>query len=95
MSGDNHPDSADLPHKGEKLRHLAAPLALIWIGLAAPASAASFAFQFDNGGQGPVGVVIRGLLDDATSSATSVSVTLNDGGGYGLGEYLSVYLGRD
>jgi hypothetical protein len=71
------------------MRHLPALAALIGIGAAAPASAASFAFSFDNGGAGPVGVVIRGLTDEATGPASSVEVTLNDGGGYGLGEYLS------
>jgi hypothetical protein len=71
------------------MRHLTALLALLGIGAAAPASAASFAFSFENGGAGPVGVVIRGLSDDGTGPASSVEVTLNDGGGYGLGEYLS------
>lgn len=71
------------------MRLLAAALALA-LTASLPASAASFAFSFDNGGQGPVGVVMRGLPDDGTGPATSVSVTVNDGGGYGIGEYLSV-----
>ena len=74
------------------MRHLLALCALIGVSAAAPASALSFAFSFDNNayGGGPIGVVIRGLADDATGPASSVSVTLNDGGGYGIGEYLSV-----
>jgi hypothetical protein len=71
------------------MRYLPALLAIAGIGAAAPALAASFAFSFDNAGAGPVGVVIRGLSGDATGPASSVEVTLNDGGGYGIGEYLS------
>lgn len=73
------------------MRHLLVLCALACVGAAAPASAASYAFSFDNNGQGAVGVVIRGLSFDGTGPATSVAVTVNDGlGGVGVGEYLSV-----
>lgn len=73
------------------MRHLLALGVLACVGAAAPASAVSYAFSFDNNGAGAVGVVIRGLAFDGTSAATSVSVSLNDGGGGdGVGEYLSV-----
>lgn len=79
------------------MRHSVAQWMLLGVCAAGPVSAGtlSFAFSFDNSAQGggPVGVVIRGLTDDATSSASSVSVTVNDGGGYGLGEYVSATSG--
>ena len=61
----------------------------LWMSFAASAATLTFDFSFTNSanGGGTVMGVITGLLDNATSAATSVRVTSNTAG-FGIGEYV-------
>ena len=68
-------------------------LALVAGASAGTAASLTFSFSFtnsaDNGGAGLVRGLIFGLEDNAEGPATSVLVAFNEGGDFGLGEYVS------
>jgi len=63
----------------------------VGLGIANPAEAINFTFEFDNSGGinggGFVTGIVRGLGEDGTFAATSVEVTSNTAG-FGIGEYI-------